>query len=193
MTRPTDCTTSTWELRGVRNRTASSAGTSTPSDRQRTLERMRQVFSGRPSGAFSHCSLLSFSPAFMPPSTCSAWQVIVSCGGSFKSGLCLSRAVRSACWYSSITAWNISAISLELTLCLLPLYSFSITWQKATARRMGLYSAPSSLFKPYLDRAFQQPTILAASSTLSSLLPSVSTFGIWRWMWLSSIANTMTL
>ena len=34
------------ELRGLRNSTASSAGTSTPSDRQRALERMRQVFSG---------------------------------------------------------------------------------------------------------------------------------------------------
>ena len=46
MTRPTDWTTSTWELRGVRKSTASSAGTSTPSERQRTLERMRQVLSG---------------------------------------------------------------------------------------------------------------------------------------------------
>ena len=44
MTRPTDCTMSTTDLRGVRNITASSAGTSTPSDRQRALVRMRQVF-----------------------------------------------------------------------------------------------------------------------------------------------------
>ena len=41
MTRPTDCTTSTTELRGLRNITASRAGTSTPSDRQRAFERMR--------------------------------------------------------------------------------------------------------------------------------------------------------
>ncbi len=47
MTRPTDCTTSMTELRGLRNMTASSAGTSTPSDRQRALERIRQVFVGR--------------------------------------------------------------------------------------------------------------------------------------------------
>ena len=177
----------------MRNNTASSAGTSTPSDRQRTFERMWQVFSGSPSGAFSHCSLLSFSPAFMPPSTCSAWQVMDRDGGSGRLGLPFSHSSVSFCRYSSITAWNISAISLELTLCLLPLYSFSMTWQKATARRIGLYSAPSSPFRPYLDRAFQQPTILAASSTLSSLLPSVSRFWIRRWMWLSSMARTMTL
>ena len=176
MTRPTDCTTSTCELRGVRNSTASSAGTSTPSDRQRTLERMRQVFSGSPSSALSHCSLASFSPAFMPPSTCSAWHCMASDSGSFKSGFSASSAARSAFWYSRTTSPNISAISLELTLCLLPLYSFSITWQNATARRMGSYNAPSSPVKPYLDRAFQQPTILAASSTFNSLLPSVSRF-----------------
>ena len=43
MTRPTDWTTSTTELRGCRNSTASRLGTSTPSDRQRAFDRMRCV------------------------------------------------------------------------------------------------------------------------------------------------------
>ncbi|MCY1306763.1 hypothetical protein D9M70_566400 [compost metagenome] len=73
ITRPTDCTTSTWELRGVRKSTASSAGTSTPSDRQRTLLRMRQVLTG--GSSFSQLSLASLALAFMPPSTCSASQM----------------------------------------------------------------------------------------------------------------------
>ena len=41
MARPTACTISTWLLRGFMNNTASSAGTSMPSDRQRAFERMR--------------------------------------------------------------------------------------------------------------------------------------------------------
>lgn len=43
-----------------------------PSERQRTLERMRQVLSG--GSALSQASLASFSVAFMEPSTCSASQ-----------------------------------------------------------------------------------------------------------------------
>lgn len=73
ITRPTDCTTSTCELRGVRNSTASSAGTSTPSDKQRTLLSMRHVFSSV--SALSQLSFSSFSLAFMLPSTCAASQV----------------------------------------------------------------------------------------------------------------------
>ena len=41
MTRPTDWTMSTCDLRGDRNMTASSAGTSTPSLRQRAFVRIR--------------------------------------------------------------------------------------------------------------------------------------------------------
>ncbi|MPN11753.1 hypothetical protein SDC9_159061 [bioreactor metagenome] len=44
ITRPTDWTTSTCELREERNITASRDGTSTPSERQRTLVKIRQSF-----------------------------------------------------------------------------------------------------------------------------------------------------
>ena len=59
---------STTDLRGDRNITASRAGTSTPSDRQRALVRMRQV-----SSAGSSCSQSSWrlrSSALKVPSTC---------------------------------------------------------------------------------------------------------------------------
>ena len=73
----------------------------------------------------------------MPPSTWSASHVMANCGGKIKSGLSFNSASLSAFWYSRTTASKLSAISLELTLCLLPLYSFSMTWQKATARFIG--------------------------------------------------------
>ena len=51
MARPTAWTMSTCEFRGLMNSTASSAGTSMPSERQRAFERMRHVPSALP---FSH-------------------------------------------------------------------------------------------------------------------------------------------
>ncbi len=72
MTRPTDCTTSIWDFRGCIKRIASSAGTSTPSERQRALVRMRQTS--------SVCSALSQSRqrfrslALKVPSTCCSSQ-----------------------------------------------------------------------------------------------------------------------
>lgn len=67
MTRPTDCTTSIWELRAERKRTASSEGTSTPSERQRTLVRMRHSLPSE-GEALSHAQLSSLVVALMVPS-----------------------------------------------------------------------------------------------------------------------------
>ena len=67
MTRPTDCTTSTSELRGDRKSTASRAGTSTPSDRHRAFDRTRHSFSG--TGALSQASCSERANAFIVPST----------------------------------------------------------------------------------------------------------------------------
>src|SRR5690625_21260 len=67
VTRPTDWTTSTTDERGCKNRTASSAGTSTPSERQRTFVKMRHSLSAV--GALSHASLSLRVSAFIPPST----------------------------------------------------------------------------------------------------------------------------
>ena len=191
MTRPTDCTTSTCELRGVRKRTASSDGTSTPSDKQRTLDRIRQVFSGAVS--FNQVILSFFSVAFIPPSTCLTSQLSFNDGSIYGSSSVLYKWSISACWYASTTALNISVICLELTLCFLPLYSFSITWQKATARSIGFATVPSGLYKPCLARAFQQPTIFAASSTFRELFSSFNKPCNWRLIWLSSTASTITL
>lgn len=76
MTRPTDWTMSTTDLRGDRNITASSAGTSTPSDRQRALVRMRHAPSG--TSPRSQSSRLLRSRALNVPSTC--WISHVSTG-----------------------------------------------------------------------------------------------------------------
>ncbi len=69
MTRPTICTTSTCDLRGEKKITASSDGTSTPSLRHRTLNRIRHLPSSGSSR--SHASFLTFSVASMEPSMCS--------------------------------------------------------------------------------------------------------------------------
>ena len=74
---------STWDLRGDRNMTASRAGTSTPSDRQRALDRIRQdteapsdsefdacrVGAGEPRSPESQDSRPLRSMMFMEPST----------------------------------------------------------------------------------------------------------------------------
>src|ERR1035441_1054772 len=70
MTRPTACTTSTTDLRGLRNMTASSAVTSTPSDRQRALVKMRQTVPSLVVSALSHCRASVRFKAFILPSTC---------------------------------------------------------------------------------------------------------------------------
>ena len=75
---------STWDLRGDRNMTASRAGTSTPSDRHRALDRIRQdtdvpsdselddagrVGAGAPRSPESQASRPLRSMMFMEPST----------------------------------------------------------------------------------------------------------------------------
>ena len=75
---------STWDLRGDRNMTASRAGTSTPSDRHRALDRIRQdtdvpsdselddacrVGAGAPRSPESQDSRPLRSMMFMEPST----------------------------------------------------------------------------------------------------------------------------
>ena len=72
---------STWDLRGDRNMTASRAGTSTPSDKQRALDRIRQdtdvpsdsdacrVGAGAPRSPESQDSRPLRSIMFMEPST----------------------------------------------------------------------------------------------------------------------------
>ena len=162
MTRPTDWTTSTGELRGERNRTASRAGTSTPSDKQRTLLRTRQTSS--PASSFSQLIFDSFSVAFMLPSTCCDSQISVD------------ESSPESCWYSSMTVWNISLICFDETLCVLLPVDGSMTWQNATAFCIGLVSPLSSSASPCLLRAFQQPMMRAASSTFSWLLSSLSRF-----------------
>ena len=81
MTRPTDCTTSIWELRAERNSTASSEGTSTPSERQRTLVRMRHSLPSA-GAALSHDSFSSRVVAGMVPSTCRADTLTISARSS---------------------------------------------------------------------------------------------------------------
>ncbi|MNW15874.1 hypothetical protein D3C71_2145290 [compost metagenome] len=63
---------------------------------------------------------------------------------------------------------------LELTLWVFaPLFT-SMTWQNATARFMASWSPFNSSVSPCFAKAFQQPMILAASSTLSWLFSSLS-------------------
>ena len=71
ITRPTDCTTSISEFRAERKRTASRAGTSTPSDRQRTFVSMRHSRSPLFSD-FSQDNFSERSVAFIVPSMWSA-------------------------------------------------------------------------------------------------------------------------
>ena len=115
MTRPTDCTTSTTELRGLRNITASSAGTSTPSDRQRALDRIRQTFSPALSGLLSQSSSALRRSALNVPSTWWATQR--------RRASCVARARRAA----TVTSSNSAAIRLESL----------IVRENATARRIG--------------------------------------------------------
>src|SRR5665647_2876911 len=70
ITRPTVCTTSTYELRAERNKTASSVGTSTPSLKQRTLVRIRHSLGVSPP-SLSHPSSSSRLGADIVPSMCS--------------------------------------------------------------------------------------------------------------------------
>ncbi|WP_199155599.1 hypothetical protein [Stenotrophomonas maltophilia] len=86
-----------------------------------------------------------------------------------------------------------SAISFELTLWVLPPRLGSMTWQNATARFIGSALSPAPSWMPSLASAFQQPTILAASSTRRLLFSSFSRVWRRRLMWLSSTASTMTL
>src|SRR5450432_415827 len=115
MTRPTDCTTSTWELRADKKSTASRVGTSTPSLRQRTLVRIRHSL---PSiGALSQPRSSSRSGAECLPSICLEETDIIC--SFFSEG----RASR----YDSVAVLYVAEIFLEA----------SMLWQNATARRIG--------------------------------------------------------
>src|SRR5699024_4855700 len=78
ITRPTDWTTSTMELRGLKKITESSAGTSTPSDRQRALDKILTWLGC--GSAFNHDKAALRVKAFMVPSTCFA----VTCTSRFR-------------------------------------------------------------------------------------------------------------
>ena len=112
MTRPTDWIMSTMDFRGFKNITASSAGTSTPSDKQRAFDKTRQASS--PASCFSHSILFFLSRALKPPSTCFSSTVW------FLPSLVLIL-------YS---AWISSNIATNFLLC-------SMVCVKATARRIG--------------------------------------------------------
>ena len=123
---------------------------------------MRQVFCG--ASSFNQFSFSSFWLAFIEPSTCAASQ----------TSLVANLSLATSCFlYSSTTAENMLEIFLELTLLVFEVvFCGSITWQKATPRRIGFESSVKSSLVSCFERAFQQPIILAASSTLSALFSS---------------------
>ncbi|CKQ14810.1 Uncharacterised protein [Mycobacterium tuberculosis] len=130
------------ELRGFRNSTASSAGTSTPSERQRALDRMRHSSSATTPLSQASCSLRT--SALNVPST---WRTEHARPGPSSTN---SR-------YASTTFGNSSATCLDVLMSL----------ANATARRIG--GSPATMPVPdRLARPFQQPTILEASSSISS-------------------------
>ena len=68
-----------------------------------------------------------------------------------------------------------------------------MTWQKATARRIGSGSPAEVVGEALFGEAFQQPMMRAASSTLSWLLSSLSRSWMRAETWASSMVRTMTL
>ena len=128
ITRPTDCTTSTCELRAERNSTASSDGTSTPSDKQRTLVTTRHSRSLSGSSD-SHCRIPFRSCEFIEPSMCFA--VIETVCDRLSASRFLS--------YFSDICGSTEATYLDAMPVLLAL--LSMDEQNATARRIMCGSA----------------------------------------------------
>src|SRR5699024_3048504 len=93
ITRPTDWTTSTMELRGLKKITESRAGTSTPSDRQRAFDRI--LTSWGSASAFNQDKAALRVNAFMVPSTCFAatWRSRFRVSTYSKSGFRDARSV----------------------------------------------------------------------------------------------------
>ena len=179
MTRPTAWITSTTELRGFRNNTASRFGTSTPSVRHLAFERIRHT--GWPSCVVlsspeSHPSSFSRSAALKPPSI---WRA------STRKSSVVSSLFKSTRWVRTSSS-NWSAIFLESL----------IERLNATARRIGWGSwaketdnAPAWRFA----RPFQHPTSFATSSNLSSWFSSArNDWKCWA-TWSSATLRTKTL
>ena len=161
ITRPTDCTTSTCELRAERNNTASRDGTSTPSDRQRTLVTTRHSRSLSGSSA-SHCRIPLRSCEFIEPSICRVVTETV-CERLSES--------RFSSYFLDILG------STEATYFEVPAFvSLPMAEQNATARRIMRgsashvrWSSPCIIF----DNPFITPMSLDVSSKFSSVVELV--------------------
>ena len=158
ITRPTDCTTSTCELREERNKTASRAGTSIPSERQRTFVSTRHSFSPIFSSA-SHASCSLRACEFIEPSI---WRACTSTTCSRSSVLMESR-------YFSQIVGNTSAVLTEVP----GEWLFPMAEQKAIALCITVGSASHvACLSPrmILERPFTIPINFDVSSKFNSTL-----------------------
>ena len=133
--------------------TASSAGTSMPSERQRAFERMRQVLSVSP---LSQSSRAFRFRAWYVPSTC-----------------CVSQIKSVGCWSSGSRSVAVSIISSQyLTIA----FDSEILFVNAMTRFKGLTGSLLFSFDSGFWSARQQPTIFVASLMLISLSPRSAAF-----------------
>ena len=170
--RPTPWTMSTCEFRGLMNSTASSAGTSMPSERHRAFDRMRQDPGVVP---LSHSIRALRSSAWCWPST---WRV------SHRNALARwSLGKRSMAWPTRSSQYFSSRLDA------------TIVFVNAIARRSRkVCPFPLESFSGFC-RARQHPTIFAASVMLISLSLSSSLRCLWTAPSTrsSDIASTTTL
>lgn len=135
MTRPTACTISTGDLRGAMKNTASSAGTSTPSERQRALLRIRQTPLSLP---LNQSMRPLRSSALCCPSTCRVQQRNAPGRRSLGSIATACSTTPSQCFSNRLEARMVLA--------------------KAMARERGRTASPSA------DVPFDRPELTEASA-----------------------------